>query len=83
MSNGKLVHGMLHPELGHMKLLPYEGDSYKGHCPYHGTCLEGMAAGPAIEDRWGKKAIVLKDDTKVWDMEAFILLRRFATLSLS
>ncbi|WP_029200307.1 ROK family protein [Oribacterium sp. NK2B42] len=82
MSNGKLVHGMLHPELGHMKLLPYEGDTYKGHCPYHGTCLEGMASGPAIEDRWGKKAIDLKDDAKVWDMEAFYIAQALCNIIL-
>ncbi len=82
MSNGKLVHGMLHPELGHMKLVPHPEDTYKGHCPYHKNCLEGMAAGPAIEDRWGKKAIELKDDDKVWDMEAYYIAQALTNIIL-
>ena len=82
MSNGKLVHGMLHPELGHMKMVAFPGDDYKGHCPYHGTCLEGMAAGPAIEDRWGKKGIELKDDTKVWEMEAYYIAQALTNIIL-
>lgn len=47
MTNGKMLHGMLHPEAGHVKMVPRSGDTYKGKCPYHGTCFEGMAAGPA------------------------------------
>jgi fructokinase len=70
LSGGKLVHGMLHPEAGHMKLVPVPGDNYKGRCPSHGNCLEGMAAGPAIEDRWGFKAKELNDRIEVWELEA-------------
>lgn len=82
MSNGKLVHGMLHPELGHMKMVAFPGDSYKGHCPYHGTCLEGLASGPAIEERWGKKAVELKDDEKVWEMEAYYIAQALTNIIL-
>ena len=49
------------------------GDDYKGHCPFHQICLEGMASGPAIEERWGKKAIELSDKDEVWDLEAAYL----------
>ena len=59
LSGGHLVHGMLHPEFGHIPMVKHPEDHYEGHCPYHGTCFEGMAAGPAIEDRWGQKAITL------------------------
>lgn len=55
MSNGKLLHGMLHPEAGHILMRKHPEDHYEGKCPYHKTCLEGLAAGPAIEARWGKK----------------------------
>ncbi|ETP73394.1 transcriptional regulator/sugar kinase [Lachnospiraceae bacterium JC7] len=82
MSNGKLLHGMLHPELGHMKMVPYPGDTYKGHCPFHGTCLEGLAAGPAIEERFGKKGIELKDDEKVWEMEAYYIAQALMNIIL-
>ncbi len=70
MTNGKLLHGMLHPEAGHMIMARAEGDSYKGHCPFHGCCFEGMASGPAIEERFGKKAIELADRDEVWELEA-------------
>ncbi len=83
LSNGKLVHGMLHPELGHMKMVAHPDDKYKGHCPFHGQCLEGMAAGPAIEDRWSKKAIELKDDDKVWEIEAWYIAQSLVTLILT
>lgn len=71
--NGRLLHGMLHPEAGHVLIRQHENDTYSGKCPYHGNCLEGMAAGPAIEARWGKKAVELKDDTKVWELEAYYI----------
>ena len=70
VSNGKLLHGMQHPEGGHMLLAQHPSDTYAGKCPYHGCCLEGMAAGPAIEDRWGAKAYDLKDNMAVWELEA-------------
>lgn len=70
MSGGKLVHGMLHPEAGHLFMTPVEGDNYKGHCPSHGMCFEGMASGPAIADRWGKPGKDLADNPEVWELEA-------------
>lgn len=73
MSNGKLVHGMMHPEAGHILLPVHPRDSFAGNCPYHKNCLEGMAAGPAIEARWGKKAVELKDNEQVWELESYYL----------
>lgn len=68
--DGKLVHGMLHPEGGHILLDRLPEDEYQGFCPFHTNCFEGLAAGPAIEGRWGKKAVELADDNRVWEMEA-------------
>ena len=73
IANGKLLHGMLHPEAGHLLMRRYPDDTYEGKCPYHKTCLEGMAAGPAIEDRWGKKGVELTDRKEVWEMEAYYI----------
>lgn len=67
---GKLLHGMLHPEAGHVLVRKRDDDMYEGKCPYHKACLEGMAAGPAIEERWGRKAVELADREEVWDLEA-------------
>lgn len=68
MSNGRLIHGMLHPEVGHMKLVPLPTDSYKGYCIYHGTCFEGMVCGPAIEERFGAPGKALADRDDVWEL---------------
>ena len=60
---GRLVHGLVHPELGHMLLRPGSGDQTPvGFCPYHQGCLEGLASGPAIEKRWGRKGYELPPD---------------------
>lgn len=67
---GKLLHGMLHPEAGHVLVTKKSDDSYAGKCPYHKNCLEGLAAGPAIEERWGEKAVNLAGRKEVWDLEA-------------
>ena len=70
---GRLLHGMLHPEAGHIVMAKRADDTYEGKCPYHGTCFEGLAAGPAIEARWGKKAAELKEKQEVWDLEAYYI----------
>ena len=71
--NGKLLHGMLHPEAGHVLLSRHPEDSFTGACPYHSNCFEGLAAGPAIEKRWGKKAYELAPDHKAWELEAYYI----------
>jgi fructokinase len=51
---GRLVHGLSHPEMGHIRMPRHPADlDFAGHCPFHGDCLEGLAAGPAIIARWG------------------------------
>lgn len=71
--NGGLLHGLVHPEGGHILLTKHPEDPYKGNCPFHGNCLEGLAAGPAIENRWGKKGIELAGQDKVWEIEAYYI----------
>lgn len=51
--DGTPVHGLLHPEVGHMYPRRSPGDEFAGVCPSHGDCVEGLAAGPAIAARWG------------------------------
>ncbi|MEC0246052.1 ROK family protein [Paenibacillus chitinolyticus] len=67
---GKLVHGLTHPEMGHIFVRRNAEDTYEGKCPYHKDCLEGLAAGPAIEARWGVKGTELGTDHKAWELEA-------------
>ena len=67
---GKCVHGLMHPELGHQLVMPHPEDpTPKGFCPYHDSCLEGLAAGPAIEKRWGISAKELPHDHVGWTIE--------------
>lgn len=68
--NGGLAHGLLHPEMGHIKI-PHDiqKDPFIGGCPFHGDCFEGLASGPAIEKRWGQKAETLSPGHIAWDIE--------------
>ncbi|MGN0373773.1 MAG: ROK family protein [Enterocloster sp.] len=72
-ANGKLLHGMLHPEGGHILLQRHPQDPEGGICPYHKNCLEGFASGPSIEARWGKKAKELTDRPEVWELESYYI----------
>ncbi|MEW5828249.1 MAG: ROK family protein [Chloroflexota bacterium] len=69
--NGKLLHGLLHPEMGHIRI-PHDKtrDPFEGDCPFHGDCFEGLASGPAVERRWGQKAETLPPSHPAWDLEA-------------
>lgn len=70
---GHLLEGLSHPEMGHILLRRNPADDYQGNCPYHHDCLEGLAAGPAIEERWGEKGIKLVNRPEVWDLEGYYL----------
>jgi fructokinase len=71
--NGQLMHGLIHPEMGHIRIPRHPEDTYPGCCPFHGDCLEGMASGPALEGRWGQRAETLPPDHPAWEMEAHYL----------
>ena len=70
ITEGKLLHGMMHPEGGHMIISKMPEDTFESSCPYHSNCFEGLANGPSIKKRYGKAGNELKDDDKVWDLEA-------------
>lgn len=71
--NGGLLHGLVHPEAGHILLVKHPDDTYQGNCPYHTNCMEGLASGPAIEARWGRRAAELKDCREVWELESYYI----------
>lgn len=69
--NGAPVHGLLHPEMGHMRIPHDTGfDPFPGNCPFHGDCLEGLASGHSLQERWGKPAEELPADHPAWAIEA-------------
>ncbi len=71
MVNGKLLHGLLHPEMGHLRI-PHDRarDPYGGACPFHGDCLEGLASGPAMRARWTMAPRELPPEHPAWALEA-------------
>ncbi len=74
MSEGKLVHGLIHPEWGHMMLARHPEDPLtRGICPYHEHCAEGYASGPAMQARWAMPAQDLADDHRGWALQAYYL----------
>ena len=76
MVNGVLIHGLVHPEMGHVMVPPRVDDPFPGGwCPFHGNCFEGMAAGPAIEKKWGSRAENLAPSHPAWDLEAHYLAK--------
>ncbi|CQR57318.1 ROK family protein [Paenibacillus riograndensis] len=81
-AEGRLVHGLVHPEGGHVLTRRHAEDVFEGLCPYHGDCLEGLAAGPAIEKRWGVKGSALPADHPAWEMEAYYLGQAIAGVVL-
>jgi len=84
MIDGRILHGRMHPEMGHIPIHhDREQDPYEGCCPYHGDCLEGLASGPALRHRWGTSADELAADHDAWRLEVIYLGRALATFILT
>ncbi len=84
MFEGKLMHGLLHPEMGHIRIAhDRKADPFEGVCPFHGDCWEGLATGPAIAARWGTKGQDLPADHPAWRLEAEYLALGATTLICS
>jgi fructokinase len=69
MAGGGLLHGLVHPETGHLRLPRIAGDSFQGACKYHGDCWEGLCSGEAIRQRTGMPAEELPPDHPAWTYE--------------
>ncbi len=83
-ANGKIVHGLMHPEVGHMLLRPHPKDPQpQGFCPYHSSCLEGLASGPALSKRAGVGADQLRDEDPVFTLESDYLAQMCVNLIMT
>ena len=78
------MHGMIHPEWGHVLLARHEDDPLtRGVCPYHSNCAEGFASGPSMQTRWGMPASELPEDHRAWDLEAYYLAQLCLTAMMT
>ncbi len=79
--NGQILHGLSHPEMGHMSLPRHPDDlEFAGTCPFHGACLEGLASGPSIKARWGMSLSQLPADHPAHDIIAFYIAQTVVTM---
>ncbi len=79
--NGKILQGLGHPEMGHIRLPRHPDDTeFNGSCPFHGDCLEGLASGPAIKARWGMSLSELPADHTAHDIIAFYVAQTVVTM---
>lgn len=81
--NGKPLHGMLHPEGGHIILPIHPKDPSVGFCPFHKNCFEGLASGPTFDKRWGIPAYELDDTHLAWELEINYLATGIANFACS
>lgn len=84
VQHGRTLHGFAHPEMGHILVRrhPLHGD-FPGHCPFHGDCLEGLAAGPAVARAWDLTPSQIAEDHPFWEVEADYLAQLCMTLFLT
>ena len=89
--NGKPVHGMMHPEGGHVPIVPLANDdfaySWGDKSPFEGkNTVEGTASSVALTERIGldqREGLKdLSDDDALWDHAANALANLCVTLAL-
>ncbi len=81
-TGGRALHGLLHPEAGHLRVRREPDDDFAGCCPLHGDCWEGLASGPAVAARWGMDPATLGAGHPAWDLEARYLVAGLASVVL-
>lgn len=72
--NNQLIHGLIHPEMGHIIIPKKEDDNFKGVCPFHDSCLESLASGPSMMKRWNIQSALSLDKNHIgWELESYYL----------
>ena len=84
IQDGEFIGGISHAEMGHMFVKRHPEDlAFAGVCPYHGDCLEGVAAGPSLEARTGVRGENIRLDSHVWDIQAYYIAQAAVTTTLT
>lgn len=82
--NGNILHGISHPEMGHLRIpKDYSKDPFPGSCPFHGDCLEGLASGTAMRNRWNTDPATLPVEHEAWKLESGYLADALYNLTLT
>lgn len=82
--DGKMIGGIGHPEMGHVLLKRHPDDvDFKGICPYHGDCFEGLVAGPTFEARLGIKGQEVDQNHPVWQIMAYYVAQAVLQTTLT
>ncbi len=81
MARGRLLRGLVHPEMGHISMPRPAGDEFAGACPFHGRCWEGLCSGPAIARQAGMPAERLPADHPIWPRTMRAMAHALATLT--
>jgi fructokinase len=81
--NHQTVHGLSHPELGHIRIARMPGDTWPGMCPFHNDCVEGLISGPAIAARTGLRGDAISNDDPVWQSVAHGLAQLLHVMVMS
>lgn len=82
VKDGETFIGRHHPEMGHIKIEQHQADQFKGSCPYHKNCLEGLASGTAIQERYGINGNLLTENEHTWELVSYYLAQAIVTYSL-
>lgn len=71
--NGQPTRGFSHCEMGHIRVPRLAGDEFEGSCPFHGDCVEGLAAGPSLKARGAERGQGLEAGDATWESVAWAL----------
>lgn len=82
VKNGESFIGQNHPEMGHVFINRSLDDDFEGVCPYHGSCLEGLVSGPAIEKRTNLKGNTINENNPVWELIAYYIAQALVNYTL-
>ena len=85
-ANGKLIHGLVHPEIGHLSVPPPRNSQAVARdcqCPFHKSCVEGYISGTSMAKRWGVRADQLPPDHPAWEEMSDTLAQALMNLVLT